>query len=107
MLGLQAEAGTPPVHRTAFAGVRAVEEIPRIDLHGRLGREHLQHAASGRFVHARLSPQGPVPGAKNKGMIVALADAELRLRLVDPHADRGARREVMRRTSVPVLLVSV
>src|SRR5262245_15605514 len=45
VLRLQAEAGMLLIHHPALALHLAVEEVARIELHARLGRQHLHDAA--------------------------------------------------------------
>ena len=52
MLRLQAQAGMLDIGNPARTHARSVEEIPRVELHTRLGREDLHDAARGGFDHA-------------------------------------------------------
>src|SRR5258708_35280602 len=51
MLRLQAKCESPVIDAAFFSGDRSVEEVPRVELQSRFGREHLQNPASGRLIH--------------------------------------------------------
>src|SRR6266705_1099367 len=74
VLGFHAEAVAEFVNFSPLAGQTAVEEIARVKLQTRLGREHFEDAAGGRLMHAR--EQGQITDALAEDPVVVVAIAE-------------------------------
>lgn len=99
MMGLQRQSVAEAVDAPAFTGDAAVEEVPRIELQTRLGRENLERATGRRFGDSRRKCESTGRRARtieHEVVIVSVAVADLRVRsLVDPRSDRrrGAKVE--------------
>ncbi|VVT19327.1 hypothetical protein SPHINGO391_460096 [Sphingomonas aurantiaca] len=95
-LRFQRDAVPHPVQMALLADKRSVEEIAGIELHARLGRQHLEHAARQRILQPRgqfrLCGQALV---EREIMVVAMAIADLLVAAVaDPLADDAAATEI-------------
>ena len=97
VLRLEAEPEPVAVHRTALAGDRAVEEVPRVELHARLRRRDVHDAAGGRLAHRDDAPERAGVAVEHPVVVVALAVRDLLVLRVDAGADRGGGAEVERR----------
>src|SRR5215467_11749524 len=96
MLGLETEPGAPVIHRAGLAG-NAVEIIAGVQLDRRFRGEYFEHPAAGRLGHPRRAPEPTVRAVDREAVIVAAADAELLVVVVDSRADRGTMPEIERR----------
>src|SRR5207247_5168349 len=95
VLCLQAQAVAVFVDVTGFAGDRAVEEVPGIELHTRLGRGHVERAAAVRIDEpCRVADAGSA--VQYPVVMVALAVTEVDVVGVDARANRRRLAEVER-----------
>ena len=97
MLRLQAQSITPFVDMPIFPRDRSIEEIPRVELHSGLRRRNFQHASARRFVDASRERQPCALTIDDEIMVVAMAEHELFIVVIDPRADLRRSREIKRR----------
>src|SRR5215203_1200362 len=74
----------------------AVEEISRIKLDARLGRQNLEHASAGRFVSGRGQSQLARIFSQNPVLVVTAAEFYLLVISFDPRTDDGRRVKIER-----------
>src|SRR6202165_4844859 len=77
MLRLQAKCESPVVDAAFFSGDRSVEEVSRVELQSRFGREHLQNPASGRLVRFGRLGQLTRRMIQHEVVVVPLAQTQL------------------------------
>ena len=94
MLRFQAEPAAVGIDLSAFAGARSLHLVACIELHPRLGCQHLQHSSADRFGDARRQPQRARRTIENEIVIVAAAYADLLIVGVDARADGSGLAEV-------------
>src|SRR5438093_5839562 len=86
MLGLEAEGGPPLVGPASLPLDAAVEKVPRVELHARLGRLDLHDAAARGVVGLGREPEGAGIAVDHPVEVIAPAEAELLVLLVDAGA---------------------
>src|SRR2546422_749500 len=97
MLRLHAESVAELINPAAFALEGAIEKVAGVELQTRLAREHFQHASGGRFGNARNHTKFSQGFVDHPIMIVAVAELELFVWLVDARADGGWFAKIQRR----------
>src|SRR5688500_11948661 len=96
MLGLQAQPVAVTIDRAPLALQRALEKIPRVELHAWLGRRDLEGAAALRLDHTRGKARFVALSSEHEVVVVADAELELRVRVVDAGPDSRRLPEVQR-----------
>ena len=97
VLRLQAEAVAALVDVAFLSGDGAVEKISRVELDAGLRGRDLQHATARGFVDARGQTEAVAFPVDHKVVIVAVAEDQLLVAVVDARADLRRRGEVERR----------
>src|ERR1043166_5120137 len=92
MLRLQAEPEAVAIHAATLSRDRAVEEVPRIELHTRLVRRDVERTARARLDDAHhMAHARPV---EDPIVVIPARDLQLLVRLGDPRPDRRWRPEI-------------
>ena len=94
MLGLEAKAAAVGIGGAGLARDVAVEEIPRVELNAGLGGEDFHDTAGSGLTHGGREGERTVGGVEHPVVVVAAAEAELRMVLADTGADDVGRGEV-------------
>src|SRR5271163_1049979 len=84
MLRLQAEGKSPLVDPAFLAGDRSVEKVSGVKLQSRFGRRHSQDPPGSRLVHLGRLGQLSCRMIENEVVVIAMAEAQLRIVRIDP-----------------------
>ena len=96
MLRLEAETIPPLIDLAPFALDAAVEKVAGVELHARLRRVDFEDPPAHRLIDSGRQ-RGRAAAVQHKIVVVALAQEQLFILLLDPRADRRRLGKVHRR----------
>ena len=94
MLRLEAESVSASVPATGLTDNAPVQTVGCVELEARLGRVYIQNPTAGRLFHVRGVHEFCVSQLQHEVVIVAAADPQLRIILIDPRSNGCGLREV-------------